>query len=135
MVLKRSKAQSFLLPILLLAGGFIGLVAATPYLYSTDSKASAIIEEYTETTGKFLESTSPRVVEFYSPSCVSRCHIRSDRLCLRYLSSIQCLMPMICDQNVINDSDFRTALLLFISTKKMKFDRVPAELSNLNMLN
>ena len=88
MVLKRSKAASFLSSILLLAGALFGLVAATPHLYSTDAIASAIIEEYTETSGNFLESTSPRVVEFYSPSCVSCCPFRPDWVVFSlYLSS------------------------------------------------
>lgn len=40
------------------------------YLYRGDPEASAV-QEYTELEGKFLASTQPRVVEFYSPFCVS----------------------------------------------------------------
>jgi hypothetical protein len=38
------------------------------YMYGTQT---AVIQEYSETTGLFQKSTHPRVVEFYSPTCVS----------------------------------------------------------------
>jgi hypothetical protein len=38
------------------------------YMYGT---RTAAIQEYSATTGQFDESTHPRVVEFYDPSCVS----------------------------------------------------------------
>jgi hypothetical protein len=38
------------------------------YMYGTQTAA---IQEYSETTGLFQKSTHPRVVEFYSPTCVS----------------------------------------------------------------
>jgi len=40
------------------------------YLYKDDPDAGAV-DEYTETEGHFEESMHPRVVEFYSPHCVS----------------------------------------------------------------
>jgi hypothetical protein len=40
------------------------------YLYLSDQSADAV-QEYTEAEGDFMASTQPRVVEFYSPFCVS----------------------------------------------------------------
>jgi hypothetical protein len=60
--------------------GSLALVASAPrYLYHNDE--TSMIQEYTTTSGLFLASTHPRVVEFYSPSCVSA--RRTTRLSLR----------------------------------------------------
>jgi hypothetical protein len=40
------------------------------YLYRGDPEAGAV-QEYTVEEGDFIASTLPRVVEFYSPFCVS----------------------------------------------------------------
>jgi hypothetical protein len=54
-------------------GGAVGDVGGSidgeGYMYGTKTAA---IQEYSATTGQFQKSTRPRVVEFYSPSCVSR---------------------------------------------------------------
>jgi hypothetical protein len=43
---------------------------SSKYLYLGDPNATAV-KEYTEQEGNFMGSTHPRVVEFYSPFCVS----------------------------------------------------------------
>jgi hypothetical protein len=49
----------------------VGLVAAGNSLYLYQHNADPI-KEYTDTEHDFTKSTNPRLVEFYSPHCVSK---------------------------------------------------------------
>lgn len=47
------------------------------YLYRDDPESASAVTEYTDSQGLFEQSTHPRVVEFYSPFCVSTFHHHS----------------------------------------------------------
>jgi hypothetical protein len=53
----------------LMALASVSFAQSSSYLYKSDSSIS--ISEYDGKKGLFWESSKPRVVEFYSPSCVS----------------------------------------------------------------